>query len=162
MVEPSGASQGQDIEVRPPLADDFISWRRLYRGYAAFYRAPMTGAILDRTWGWLRDTAHPLEGLVAAIDGELAGFAHFRAYPKPLLGKDAGFLDDLFVDPSRRGLGIGRHLIARVAEAARERGWPSVRWITAADNETARRLYDDVAIATHWVTYELTPQPRHA
>jgi len=32
-----------------------------------------------------------------------------------------------------------------------------VRWITAGDNATARRLYDAVATATPWVTYDMGP-----
>jgi hypothetical protein len=32
-----------------------------------------------------------------------------------------------------------------------------VRWITAKDNETARKLYDAVAQKTKWVTYDLVP-----
>jgi hypothetical protein len=32
-----------------------------------------------------------------------------------------------------------------------------VRWITAADNATAQRLYDRVATKTAWVTYDLVP-----
>ena len=85
------------------------------------------------------------------------GLAHLRPQPKPLLGRNAGFLDDLFVDPSQRGLGVGRRLIEQVAALARERQWVSVRWITAPDNAAARRLYDALAVATSWVTYELKP-----
>ena len=86
-----------------------------------------------------------------------AGRDAARKAAKPLQGNDAGFLDDLFVDPDQRGRGVGRQLIEHLATIARERGWPSIRWITATDNATARRLYDDVAEATHWVTYELKP-----
>nr|WP_282186829.1 GNAT family N-acetyltransferase [Azospirillum brasilense] len=139
-------------------ADDAIAWRRLYRAYADFYSVPMTEDILDRTWDWLLDPAHPLEGIIAAgDDGELVGLVHYRPFPKPLLGQDAGFLDDLFVAPGRRGSGIGRALIDAVAAVAGERGWPLVRWITASDNTTARRLYDDMATATPWITYDLKP-----
>lgn len=146
------------IGVRAVTTSDAAEWRRLYRAYADFYNVPMTDDILDRTWAWLVDAANPLEGLIAqADDGELVGLAHYRPFPKPLLGQNAGFLDDLFVDPARRGHGIGRALIDAVSSAARERGWPLVRWITAADNATARRLYDDVATATGWVTYDLKP-----
>ena len=38
---------------------------------------------------------------------------------------------------------------------ARERGAAKVRWVTAADNATAQRLYDDIADRTDWVTYDL-------
>ncbi len=38
---------------------------------------------------------------------------------------------------------------------ARERGCAKVRWVAAADNHTAQRLYDDLAERTEWVTYDL-------
>lgn len=145
------------VFVRPVAPEDAAEWRVLYRGYAAFYKLPMTDAILDETWSWLLDASHPLDALVALSDGKVVGLAHIRPQPKPLLGTNAGFLDDLFVDPALRGRGVGRHLLEQVRTVARERNWVSVRWITAPDNATARRLYDDVAVATAWVTYELKP-----
>lgn len=153
-----GLMMTEKIEVRHMVPGDAAAWRLLYRGYAAFYKREITDEVLDRTWGWLMDQTHQLEGLVAVdAEGQLLGLAHFRPQPKPLLGGYAGFLDDLFVDPGRRGRGTGRALIARLSEVARMRGWSSIRWITATDNATARRLYDEVALATGWVTYELTP-----
>ena len=156
MVGSAGAS-GREVVVRPVRDEDASAWRGLYRGYASFYGLPMTEAILDETWSWLLDAAHPLDALVAVVDGRVVGLAHVRPQPKPLLGRNAGFLDDLFVDPSQRGLGVGRRLIEQVAVLARERQWVSVRWITAPDNAAARRLYDALAVATPWVTYELKP-----
>lgn len=143
------------MTVRPVRPDDATDWRVLYRGYADFYQVPMNDRILDTTWSWLLDPDHPLEGLIALRDGQVVGLAHYRAQPKPLLGEDAGFLDDLFVQPEHRGAGAARLLIDSVAAVARERGWSTVRWITAEDNDRARRLYDRLARATHWVTYEL-------
>lgn len=143
-----------DIEIRSVALADAAPWRELYKGYAAFYKVPMTEDILDRTWGWLLDPAHPLEGLVAVLAGKPVGFAHFWPQPRPLLGRDAGFLDDLYVDPSLRGRGAGRLLIGALSQIAHNRGWPMMSWVTAQDNETARRLYDDVANAANWVTYE--------
>ena len=32
-----------------------------------------------------------------------------------------------------------------------------LKWITASDNATARRLYDAHATATPWVTYDMKP-----
>ncbi|MGJ7538922.1 hypothetical protein [Brevibacterium luteolum] len=36
----------------------------------------------------------------------------------------------------------------------RAQGCSVVRWITAADNSTARSLYDQLAVQTNWVTYD--------
>ena len=54
--------------------------------------------------------------------------------------------------------GIGRSLIMGVAAKAQERGWPVVRWITAGSNARARQLYDKLASATDWVTYDFDVQ----
>ncbi|QCS63900.1 GNAT family N-acetyltransferase [Achromobacter denitrificans] len=146
------------ITIRNVDPDDREPWAALYRQYAAFYRAEMDEDILRRTWSWLMRPEHPEEGIVAAkANGELVGLAHYRPYPKPLLGREAGYLDDLYVAGAHRGQGIGRGLIAAVAAIAHARGWPLVRWITARDNDEARRLYDGVARATDWVTYDLKP-----
>jgi GNAT superfamily N-acetyltransferase len=147
------------ITIRAVAASDQPAWERLYRQYAAFYRVPMGDALLDATWAWLMQRQR-LEGIVAVQGGALVGLAHFRSFPEPLLGKEAGFLDDLFVAPTHRGRGAGRMLIAAVSTIAHARSWPVLRWITAADNAAARHLYDRVAQATAWVTYDLHPQRR--
>ncbi|WP_082342724.1 MULTISPECIES: GNAT family N-acetyltransferase [unclassified Shinella] len=151
------AATSEPVEIRAVAPMDEAAWRKLYRAYAAFYRVPMTENVLDRTWAWLRDPAHPLEGLVAVTGELVVGFAHYWPQPRPLLGRDAGFLDDLFVDPSQRSRGIGRLLLEALNETSRARDWAMLSWVTAQDNATARRLYDDVAKAANWVTYELTP-----
>lgn len=145
------------MTVRALARDDRAGWERLYRGYAAFYKVETDAARLGRLWGWLHDPAHPVEGLVFEADDTLVGLAHFRAMPSPLRGAEIGFLDDLFVDPSRRGTGAAAALIEAVAGVARERGWDVVRWITADDNYRARALYDRLATKTGWNTYELRP-----
>jgi GNAT superfamily N-acetyltransferase len=144
------------VQIRKPAPADESAWRRLYEGYAAFYKVPMTAETAARVWGWIHDPAHPVEGVVAERDGALVGLAHFRAMPSPLRGVEIGFLDDLFVDPSARGARAGETLIAHVVDVAKARGWPRIRWITADDNYRARTLYDRVARKTAWNTYEIT------
>ena len=51
-------------------------------------------------------------------------------------------LYDLFVAPSARKLGVGRALIDRATEHARETGADSLILETATDNHTAQRLYE--------------------
>ncbi len=109
----------------------------------------MRGAIAPRR---LELIPHP----TLTANGVLLGLAHYRPFPEPLLGKEAGFLDDLLVLPEQRGGGLGRRLIEAVAQAGKEQGWPFLRWITAQDNAQARRLYDGLAQATAWVTYDLS------
>ena len=64
-------------------------------------------------------------------------------------------LDDLFVAPVSRGLGVADALISRVREEGNRRGWSVIRWITAEDNYRARSCYDRLAERTRWVTYDI-------
>ena len=65
-------------------------------------------------------------------------------------------MNDLYVDESTRGQGVGRALIEATAEVARERGAPFIEWSTAPDNHTAQRLYDSTgAQRSEWLSYEL-------
>ncbi len=101
---------------------------------------------------WLMEPAHEVKAVVAEADGAIAGFAHYRRLSDTFTAMPAYFLDDLYTDQDARGQGVASALIRAVRERA---GGAEVRWITAAGNTTAQRVYDRVATRTTWVTYEL-------
>lgn len=135
--------------------NDRERWAELYRGYAAFYEVPVPD--LDHLWHRLTVEGE-IECFVAKLQGEVIGLAHVRAFARPLEGDTAGFLDDLFVDPTQRGSGVGAALLDHLRSLAAERGWGVITWITDADNHTARGLYDRLAQAQPWVTYDMAPK----
>ena len=99
-----------------------------------------------------------LHALVAELDGAVVGFAHYRSHPDTFTAGRDWFLDDLYVAAGcprlrRRRRRSSTHRRTR----ARERRAGTLRWITAADNERAQRVYDRVATKTTWVTYEVRP-----
>lgn len=146
----------QNITVRPVRASDRTGWDELYRGYAAFYKIAQSNEMRDRVWLWLHDVTEESEGLIAeAEDGTLLGLTHFRPFARPLTATTGGFLDDLFVSPAARGLGVADTLIEGVRKIALDRGWSIVRWITAEDNYRGRSVYDRVAVKTSWTTYDI-------
>lgn len=147
---------GRCWQVRPLADRDHDRWRTLYAAYAAFYRVEQSDEQVERTWRWLRDPTHPVEGLVVEDDdGAVAGLAHVRPFPRPLSASVGGFLDDLYVDEPARGTGAVDALLDALRSRASERGWSVVRWITAHDNARAQAKYDQVAVRTSWVTYDL-------
>lgn len=66
-------------------------------------------------------------------------------------------MDDLFVTPEARGTGAADALILAVGNIAKDKGWGTVRWITADDNFSARSVYDRRAERTMWITYDMKP-----
>lgn len=145
------------VSVRPVAEADREAWRVLYRGYRDFYEVAHSDEAIDKVWSWLMDPQHSERGLVAVVDGELVGLAHFRSFARPLAASEGLYLDDLFTSPAARGHGAGSALLERLAETARDEGATVVRWITAESNATAMSLYDKVSKKTPWVTYDLAP-----
>ncbi len=144
------------VTVRTVEAGDHAAWARLYAGYADFYKVTQTDDMRATVWAWLHDPACEVEGLVAVdASGQIIGITHFRPYRRPLSASVGGFLDDLFVDPEARGSGAAQALIAGVEAIGLARGWSVIRWITAGDNLRARKVYDSLATATPWVTYDI-------
>ena len=144
------------MRTRPLVEDDERDWRRLFSEYGAFYETEFTDEVLDRVWAIVIDPAGAVNAFVAELDGALVGFAHYRSHPDTFSGDFDWFLDDLYTSPEARGQGVATALIERLkhkAQATAPNG--SLRWITAADNATAQRVYDKIATKTSWVTYEV-------
>ena len=148
-------SRAGRIAVRPIEARDEQRWRELFTAYGVFYETAFDAALLEGVWAWLMDAHHPLFCLVAELDGRVVGFAHVREQPDTFTAGPGWFLDDLFTEPEVRGTGAGSALITAIEAHARANGGGTVRWITAADNARAQRVYDRLAIRATWVTYEL-------
>lgn len=170
---PAGAPQAPKVVGRPdalpaaaqyvlraPTPEDLPSWRNLYRQFAEHYTVPVRAEHQDVVWSWIMDPDHPLQCLLAvAPSGDLHGLAHFRAFTRPLAGSVGCFLDDLLVDEGNRGSGTADALLHGLRQIAADNGWSVVRWITADDNHRARSVYDEFAVRTMWVTYDMTPGP---
>ena len=141
--------------IREISIKDKESWRKLYKGYADFYKSPINDKILDTVWSWLMDENHEVKGIVYEIDGKLTALAHYRAMPRPLKGKYIGFLDDLYVDPTYRNQKIGQVLMNEIKVISKSEKWDLVRWITHRDNIKAKSLYDKISEKTNWEVYEM-------
>ena len=141
--------------IRKINIKDKENWKKLYKGYANFYKSPINVIILDTVWSWLMDKNHEVKGIVYEIDGNLTALAHYRAMPRPLKGKYIGFLDDLYVDPAYRNQKIGQKLMNEIKVISRSEKWDLVRWITRQDNIKAKSLYDKISEKTNWDVYEM-------
>lgn len=143
------------VVVRPIEPRDAGAWRRLFRDYGVFYESDFDDAQLDHVWKLVTTDGSGVDALVAEMEGDVVGFAHYRSHPDTFSSGRDWYLDDLFTDPSARGAGVASALIERLKELARATGPGTLRWITADDNTTAQRVYDKLAKRTTWVTYEI-------
>lgn len=139
-------------------ARDAAAWADLYAGYRVFYRLPDDPEVVAKTWQWVRDGEHGLVGLVAVDESDRpVALANLRWFARPSSASMGLYLDDLFTAPEARGRGAAGALLEQAAARAGAGGGSVVRWITAAGNTTARSVYDAHAVATPWVTYDMTP-----
>jgi GNAT superfamily N-acetyltransferase len=141
--------------VRPLRPEDEADWRRLWRGYLAFYETALPEEVYASSFARLLDPeVRDYHGLIAVGgDGRPIGLAHYILHRHGWRIEDVCYLQDLYVEPGIRGTGAGRRLIEAVYAAADANGTPEVYWLTQEFNATARRLYDRVGTATPFVKY---------
>ena len=146
-----------DFTIRPARPDDFDAWLPLWDGYNAFYgrsgATALNPAVTRVTWARFFAPGEPVHALVAEADGALLGLAHYIFHRSTTIISDVCYLQDLFTAEAARGRGVGRALIAGVADAARAAGTSRLYWHTQKGNATARRLYDAVARETGFIVY---------
>lgn len=142
------------VLIREPHENEYKIWSNLYQVYLDFYRESLTENELKKVWSWLFETPQQLHCYVAEVDEKVVGLAHFRKFLRPTSASTGIYLDDLIVLPEYRRQKIGYHLIDAIKSYAKENNLSKVRWITAADNKVAMRLYDGVGYKTNWVTYD--------
>jgi GNAT superfamily N-acetyltransferase len=141
------------IKIRPITAADKEIWLKLFKDYIIFYKSQLSDEQYELTWQRL-NSGFNITGLMAELDGKVVGFTHYIFRPSTWAVEDFCYLEDLFVDPTVRGGGVGRALIKAVEDIAIAKGSKRLYWTTAPDNETARKLYDKVAI-TDRVQYKI-------
>ena len=141
------------VTIRPITVADKERWLDLYKQYIIFYKSTLPDEQYELTWQRLNSDFN-INGLVAELNGNVVGLAHYIFRPSTWAENDFCYLEDLFTDPAVRGKGVGRALINELHKIAIERGSKRLYWTTAPDNETARKLYDKVAI-TDRVQYKI-------
>ena len=146
-----------EVEIAPIATEEFEELLPLITAYQRFYEVEEIDEQRNRVF-FRRFLAPSQDGLLlgARIGGRLVGYACLYWHFSSTQATETVLMNDLYVEESTRGHGVGRALIEATAEVARERGVPSIEWSTAPDNHTAQRLYDSTgAERSEWLSYEL-------
>jgi GNAT superfamily N-acetyltransferase len=84
----------------------------------------------------------PVAGaLIAKCDGKLAGYAIYFFTFSSFLGRPGIWLEDVYVRPKFRHLGVGRHLIEAVARIGARRNCGRFEWTVLNWNQKALDFY---------------------
>ena len=134
------------IDIRPATTDDVPA-------IAALFHAHMRDAFgPDAVWGGSAEAlardgfgVH-FEMIVATRGGECVGFVGWQGDYDVHSCIPGGEINDMYVRPDVRGLGVALRMIAAVAERVRARGGRYVRGLTTGNPETLA-LYGRVAVA---------------
>ncbi len=81
------------------------------------------------------------EAAIAERNGEPVGFAIWFVSFSTFRGRPGLYLEDLYVRPEHRGLGIGKGFLAMLAGLAVERGYGRVEWSVLNWNAPAIGFY---------------------
>ena len=82
------------------------------------------------------------EAVLAEVDGAVVGMALFFTNFSTWEGRGGLYLEDLFVQPEARGLGIGKALLAHLAGIAVARGYARFEWSVLDWNAPAIGFYE--------------------
>ena len=98
------------------------------------------------------------ETLLAWDDDECCGFALFFMNYSTFLAQPGIYLEDLFVKPHARGRGLGKALLTKLAQLARERNCGRLEWSVLDWNEPSIRFYKSLGAVPldEWTGYRVT------
>ncbi|MFS0821810.1 N-acetyltransferase family protein [Bacillus sp. 1P02SD] len=121
--------------------EDFEGVANLFNAYRMFYQqeSDVEGAM---TYIKARMESNESVIFVAKDKGNYVGFTQLYPTFSSISMKKAWILNDLYVDSKARKQGVGELLLQKAKEYALETGAKSLSLSTAADNITARRLYE--------------------
>jgi len=126
-----------DIKIRKAVAEDFIEIYALIKEFATFIKTPERVTI---SAAQMVEDKDYFNCFVAIDDEVIIGFvSYFTAYYS-WSGK-AIYLDDLYVMPKYRGLGVGAKLFEQIIETAKATNCKKVKWQVSNWNNKAIAFY---------------------
>ncbi|MEE9905089.1 GNAT family N-acetyltransferase [Chlorobium sp.] len=112
-----GTLFSQEVEFRPDAAVQ-------QRGIEMIVRNPEVGRVF-----------------VCTVDGTIQGMVLLLFTVSTALGRKVALLEDMIVDPTFRGAGIGSMLISHAISFAEKQGLARITLLTDGDNSRAQEFY---------------------
>jgi GNAT superfamily N-acetyltransferase len=148
----------QNLTIRPARPDDAAAILGFIRDLARYERAEdaveADEEAIRRSLFGEGATAH---GIIAEADGRPVGFAIYFFNYSTWQGRNGLYMEDLYVMPEMRGMGVGKSLLKHLARMALEKGCGRFEWSVLDWNEPTIRVYEAIGAEaqTEWVRYRL-------
>lgn len=153
-------AKNRDIKIRFAVEEDTPLILSFIKGLAEYEKmsdqVTATEEILKNSL-FVRKKA---EAVIAEYKEEPVGFALFFHNFSTFLGKPGIYLEDLFVKPEMRGLGIGKELLSFLAKQAVERDCGRLEWSCLDWNKPSIDFYksEGAVPMDEWTVYRVTAQ----
>ena len=151
-----------NFTIRPCIESDAEVLVNLVRELAVYEKLEtLANATADSFRTHLFGAGRAAEAIVAELAGEAVGFALFFKTFSTFRGQPGVYLEDLFVKPRHRGLGIGKALLASVARRVVEGEGGRLEWAVLNWNEPALGFYRSVGARPmdDWTVYRVDDEP---
>ncbi len=140
--------------IRRIEAQDEAAWRKLWDGYCAFYEVTIPASTTDFTWARIMDPGSPVHAIVALDDArQVIGICNYILHDNTWVATPVCYLEDLFVAPAARAVGVGAMMIDWLKVEMAAQGWSRIYWNTKENNYRARGLYDKFTPRDPFVRY---------
>lgn len=98
------------------------------------------------------------EAVLAFWDGTPVGFALYFTSFSTFVGRPGIYLEDIYVQPDYRGKGIGKAVLAYLAQLAKQRRYGRIEWSVLDWNEPAIQFYMNLGAVPmdEWTVFRLT------
>jgi GNAT superfamily N-acetyltransferase len=137
------------LKIETARNSDLEPILQLLRTQLEEHEIVLTAEQLQRaTQGLIENHAHG-RILCARLDGALVGVAVISFLWTLEHGGPAAWLDEVYVEPSQRGAGIGKQLVEAAMQVARDNGCIALDLEVDAGHEAAERLYARMNFRRH-------------
>lgn len=147
-----------DNRIRRITPSDVERVVALVHELADYEKAPeQCHLTVEQLDGSLFGPAPALFGHVAESDGVIVGFALWFLSFSTWRGTHGLYLEDLYVQPSQRGSGLGKALMATLARESVERGYGRFEWCVLDWNAPAIEFYRSIGAEAvdGWIRFRI-------
>jgi GNAT superfamily N-acetyltransferase len=148
-----------NVRIRRATPGDAAAITAMIHGLAEFERALEQCTVVEsQISAALFGSSTTLKAHVAEVDGEVAAMALWFLNFSTWDGVEGIYLEDLFVRPQFRRLGLARRLLAALAKECVDNDYTRLAWAVLNWNTDAIALYDSVGgqRQSEWTTYRVS------